>query len=151
MLTLAFGVSITNVALIFTRGETVPVIQSYILEPIAIFGALILTFFNHTRKRQASTTLLIYWPLYAVVAAVWIRTYLTQDYHLKYVLALKCATMGLGLISYAIECIGSEVGMEKVEYEHPILTANIYSIWVCTLSCNLFLVADTPSGLLLDD
>lgn len=128
---LALGVSITNVALIWTREDTVPIIQSYIFEPIAILGALCLTYYNHTRKRKPSTALLVYWPLYAFVVAIWIRTYVTKGFYVKYILALKCASLGLGLVSYCLECVGVEVGMEMAEFEHPSITANIYSIWVC--------------------
>lgn len=116
--------------MVLTRHDTVPVVQSYILEPIAILGALCLTFYNHTRKRKPSTALLIYWPLYTIVAAIWIRTYVTKGFYLEYVLALKCASLGLGLLAYAVECAGVEAGMEKEEFEHPSITANIYSIWV---------------------
>lgn len=50
--------------------------------------------------------------------------------------ALKCATTVLGLSAFALECYGSErseedspIIAEKGHVEHPIITANVFSIW----------------------
>jgi hypothetical protein len=50
-------------------------------------------------------------------------------------LILKAITLLLGLASFALECLGTEFnkeaipGTEKSHLEHPVLTANIFSIW----------------------
>uniref|UniRef100_A0A8H8CHK1 Metal resistance protein YCF1 n=1 Tax=Psilocybe cubensis TaxID=181762 RepID=A0A8H8CHK1_PSICU len=129
---LSFIASFVNVLLILTQHNVVPVIQAYILEPFAILSILIFTFFNHTRTRTASTFLLIFWPCYALACAIWARTTLLRDPDsVTTIVSLKTVSLGLGLISYAVECLGSEIDppADKAVKENPIVTANIYSVW----------------------
>ncbi|KAF9048225.1 multidrug resistance-associated ABC transporter [Hymenopellis radicata] len=134
-LTLAFCVGIANLCVAIYLHKFVPVLQSYILEPVSIAGAIFLTYYNHTRTRSSSAFLLIYWPVYLLALAIWIRTTLSSGSHISRVtVALKAAIGGLGLLSFCLECIGPEKvpGKEHNENEppeSPIITANIFSIW----------------------
>jgi ATP-binding cassette subfamily C (CFTR/MRP) protein 1 len=125
-------VSIANVLFaIFHPNNPVPVLYSYLLEPFALTSILIFTFFNHTRTRSSSTLLLIFWPLYIVAIAAWTRTVISRDLdRFLVILTLKCATLGLATIAFAFECRGPE--FEDI-HDSPILTANVYSIWVTIL------------------
>ena len=125
----ALIVSVVNVLfVIFHPDNPVPVLYSYLLEPFAFTSILIFTYFNHTRTRSSSTLLLIFWPLYIVAIAVWIRTVITRDLdRFLVILSLKCATLGLAGVAFGFECKGPDV---KNTFDSPILTANVYSIWV---------------------
>lgn len=68
---------------------------------------------------------------------MWIRTIIAKDVAaFRLILAVKVASGALGLLSFALECVGPEVGgtgdAEKATtlHENPVLTANIYSRWV---------------------
>lgn len=111
-------------------------IQSYFVETLTIAAAISLTYFNHTRTRTSSSVLLIFWPLYTIGLTVWLRTVVAKDLeHYPVVLALKSAVLGLGLVTFGLECVGPEVGLppdaEKVHQENPVITANVFSRWVC--------------------
>jgi hypothetical protein len=57
--------------------------------------------------------------------------------HYRLVLLLKGSVALFGLASFSLECIGPEIGLPKDEnsvHENPILTANIFSRWVRTLT-----------------
>ena len=124
--------SIANVLyIIFHPNIPVPVLYSYLLEPFALTSILIFTHFNHTRTRSSSTILLIFWPLYIAAIAAWARTVISRDLdHFIVILSIKCATLGLAAVAFGFECIGPEF---EVNYDSPLLTANIYSIWVTIL------------------
>ncbi|KAF5351595.1 hypothetical protein D9758_007166 [Tetrapyrgos nigripes] len=132
----ALSVSIANLVYIFQSHVTVPISQSYILEPISLLGVILFTYFNHTRSRNSSSTLLLYWPLYAVALGIWARTVITQNSAQLHVpLTLRCVSGGLGLLSFALECIGPEFDQKTLEgekncHENPIITANIFSVWL---------------------
>jgi hypothetical protein len=125
----ALLVSITNVVFaIFHPDNPVPVLYSYLLEPFALTSILIFTYFNHTRTRSSSTILLIFWPLYIAAIALWIRTLVSSGLdRFLVILSLKCATLALAAVAFGFECIGTEC---KDNFDSPILTANVYSIWV---------------------
>ena len=111
-------------------------LQSYILEIIATLSALALTYFNHTRTRSASTILLLYWPVYTLTLAVWIRTVVEGGSAVSHLtLALKCAAAGFGVLSFALECLGPQEPegqpCKGAALDSPILSANVFSIWVC--------------------
>ncbi|KAF8909428.1 multidrug resistance-associated ABC transporter [Gymnopilus junonius] len=112
--------------------EFVAVLQSYILEPFAFLAILVFTYFNHTRTKRSSTFLLVFWPIYTLISAIWTRTVILKDISpLLVIVALKWASLGLGLLSYILECLGTEFESpsDKVSKESPLLTANVYSIW----------------------
>ena len=121
--------SIANVLFIlFHPSNPVPVLYSYLLEPLALTSILIFTHFNHTRTRSSSTVLLIFWPLYIAAIAAWTRTVMFKnlDQYLV-ILSIKCATLGLAAVAFGFECGGSEFGDNP---DSPLITANVYSIWV---------------------
>ncbi|KAK0457645.1 P-loop containing nucleoside triphosphate hydrolase protein [Desarmillaria tabescens] len=132
-LTLAFSVSIANLIYTVHARIPVPVFQSYVFESISLAAAVVLTFFNHTRARNSSSILLIYWPLHSLVYAIWTRTVLTSG--LNHVLfTFKSIITGLGILSFLLECVGPEWGSEEkipegMHTENPVITANIFSRW----------------------
>ena len=124
--------SIANVLFIlFHPKNPVPVLYSYLLEPFALTSILIYTHFNHTRTRSSSRILLIFWPLYIAAIAAWTRTVISR--HLDrflVILSIKCATLGVAAVAFGFECRGPEF---EGNHDTPILTANLYSIWVTIL------------------
>ena len=126
-------VSIANVLfVVFHLNNSVPVLHSYLLEPFALTSILVFSYFNHTRTRSSSTLLLIFWPLYIAAIAAWIRTVVSNDLdRFLVVLSLKCATLGLAAVAFGFECKGPE--FEGKAHDSPVLTANIYGIWVTIL------------------
>jgi hypothetical protein len=67
---------------------------------------------------------------------------------LRSVLIFKWSTIGIGLVSFILECLGPEFDKDSsnisvtesgdhkgIHVEHPSLTANIFSIWVCSYFC----------------
>ncbi|KAF9457511.1 multidrug resistance-associated ABC transporter [Collybia nuda] len=135
LLAVSFVCGVTNFGLIIYFQKPVPVIQSYILEPVSLAAATALTYFNHTRTRRSSSLLLIFWPLYLVGLSIWIRTILARDFeYYRFILTLKASVAGLGLITFGIEAMGPEYDTipslgDKVHMENPVITANIFSIW----------------------
>ncbi|KAG5642914.1 hypothetical protein DXG03_001885 [Asterophora parasitica] len=128
--------SLTNFVLIITQNKSVPVLQSYIAEPLALASAILLTYFNHTRTHTSSSILLVFWPLYIGGLGIWGRSFWTtqnDDEHI--ITALKAAVGGLGLIAFALESLGPEydkepdLGDNKVHTENPLITANLFSVW----------------------
>ncbi|PPQ65474.1 hypothetical protein CVT26_000114 [Gymnopilus dilepis] len=135
--------SAVNVIFIVSSRKTVPVLQSYILEPFALFAILIFTYFNHTRTKRSSTCLLIFWPTYTVALTVWTRSVVLLGISpVVVVVALKWASLGFGILSYALECLGTEfeAPSDKIAKESPILTANVYSIWTFSWMTSLMKV-----------
>lgn len=134
LLVSAAGVSVANAILVVLQDTSVPVFQYYLLEPIALASAIPLTFLNHTRTRTSSTVLLLFWPLYLVALGFWLRTIIdTRLASFSTILILKGVTAGLGFLSFILECVGPEpdhVTDDKSQEESPIVTANIFSIWV---------------------
>ncbi|KAJ6591736.1 P-loop containing nucleoside triphosphate hydrolase protein [Mycena vulgaris] len=135
LLTFAFAASLSNVFLLINLRKSVPVLEYYILEPLALLGSIVFTYFNHTRQRTSASVLLIFWPIYVAALGIWTRsvTHSKDDFeYLRSVLILKAAVAFFGLASFSLECIGPEIGIpedEKSVHESPILTANIWSRW----------------------
>ncbi|KAF7309660.1 hypothetical protein MIND_00337100 [Mycena indigotica] len=133
LLLIAFGSSLSNLIFVLRSHQHVAILQWYILEPLAFFSALVFTFYHHTRVRMSSTTLLLFWPLYACALGIWVRSVLQEkagDY--RFLLILKGITALSGFASFLLECVGPEVGLlrdEKSLHESPLLTANIYNRW----------------------
>ncbi|SJL03580.1 related to YCF1-Vacuolar ABC transporter responsible for vacuolar sequestration of glutathione-S-conjugates [Armillaria ostoyae] len=132
-LALAFSVSVANLLYAVYARISVPVFQSYIFESLSLAAAVVLTFFNHTRARNSSTILLIYWPLHSLVYAIWTRTVLTNGFN-HILFTFKSIIAGLGVLSSLLECVGPEWGSEEkisegMHAENPIITANVFSRW----------------------
>nr|GAT42967.1 predicted protein [Mycena chlorophos] len=129
----AFGTSVASVIFVWRTHQHVALLQWYILEPLTLLSALVLTYFNHTRARMSSTTLLLFWPLYAIALAIWTRSVLVDksgDY--RTLLVLKGTLLLSGAAAFLLECVGPEIGLPKNEkfiHESPLLTANIFNRW----------------------
>lgn len=137
LLSLACAASCTNFILVLATRRPVAVIQSYVLEALALLVTPILTLLSHYRTRSSSNLLLLFWPLYAFGLVAWGRTVLSLAYNAFVpVLALRCAVAVLGLLAFGLECLGPEftpedrpASPEKGQVESPLLTANLFSIW----------------------
>lgn len=135
---LALTTSCVNLGILIFNHVSVPLIQSYILEPLALFASGFLVYTNHTRTATSSSTSLLFWPLYIFGLIIWGRTLLLTHPHASHVqvlLALRCAVAGLGLGYFALELIAPEFEPgpdDEVDSGHvanPIVTANIFSKW----------------------
>lgn len=136
--------SATNLVLVRLRDVNVALIQTYILEPVALLSLIPLTSLNHTRTRRSSTIVLLFWPLYTVAQLIWtwsvVEKAMLQE--LNTVLIIKWCTLGVGLVGLVLECLGpefdkdskvsllGEADKKELHVEHPLLTANVYSVWV---------------------
>ncbi|KAK0488812.1 P-loop containing nucleoside triphosphate hydrolase protein [Armillaria novae-zelandiae] len=132
-LTLAFFFSVANLLYTVYAKISVPVFQSYIFESLSLAAVVVLTFFNHTRARNSSTILLLYWPLHSLLYAIWTRTVIANGFN-HILFTLKSIIAGLGVLSFLLECVGPEWGSEEkiskgMHTENPIITANIFSRW----------------------
>ncbi|PCH44281.1 multidrug resistance-associated ABC transporter [Wolfiporia cocos MD-104 SS10] len=135
-LALACAVSFANLVLVVATRKHVAVIQSYVLEVIALLLAPVLTSLNHRRARSSSTVLLLFWPLYVLGLLVWARTVLETETDFVPVLSLKGAVAAFGIVALILECFGTEftaedrsVSENKEHVESPLLTANVFSVW----------------------
>jgi hypothetical protein len=134
LLMLALSASLANLISIIHLHKSVPVLESYILEPLAVLGAASLTYFNHTRNRISSSVLLVFWPIYLACLAIWARSVATRDpEYYRLLLLLKGLVASFGFASFLLECVSPEIGApenEKSAHENPVLTANLFSRWV---------------------
>ena len=105
-----------------------PFFLPYILEATAILAGMLLTYFHHTRSRASTNIVLLFWPLYIIAVLIWARTTYIVSHNFTLTIVLKAAVGLLGFTSFILECLGPLDG--KAEAESPILTANIFSIWV---------------------
>lgn len=106
------------------------------LQALVFLFAAALTRQEHLKSRISSTLLLIFYPLYLLLTAIRLRTWLTSrfDRDLK-VFGLDLTVLALTLVAYALECISPEledgaIQLEMLEKESPLATANIYSRWI---------------------
>ena len=90
---------------------------------------------NHTRTRRSSTITLLFWLPYFAALLIWTRTTLgVARSQLPPVFALRWTIGALGLIAFALECLGPEYCSEpdstpRLNPESPVVTANIFSVW----------------------
>ncbi|KAJ7449546.1 multidrug resistance-associated ABC transporter [Mycena latifolia] len=135
LLTFALASSLANLFLLIYLHKSVPLLESYILEPLALLGSIVLTYFHHTRRRTSASILLIFWPLYLTALVIWARSvsYSKDDReYFRLPLLLKGGVALFGVASLSLECVGPEIGAsedEKSVHESPVLTANIYTRW----------------------
>lgn len=117
----------------------VPVIQSYILEPLAFLPAIFLTNANHKNNRTSSSTLLLFWPAYTVALLVWGRTLVaTHSENLRDViipLSLRSAVVVFGLFAFGLELFAPKFEpdlseeIDETDVENPLISANVFSRW----------------------
>ena len=68
---------------------------------------------------------------------IWTRTFAERygieisgsGHSASVIFALRCSSYCLGMVAFALECLGPEYGEKSTVRESPILNANIYSIW----------------------
>jgi len=135
----AVSVSLANLSYIVFGHVRVPVLQSYILEPLALVPAIFLTHTNHKQNRTSSSALLLFWPAYVVALLIWGRTLVTT--HSENVsdvitlLALRSAVTVFGLFSFALELLAPKFEpdlcgeIDETHVENPLISANIFSRW----------------------
>lgn len=129
--------SLSDLVIVLVLREHVAVTQTYILELLAFAVLPFLTYFNHAKTRSSSTILLLFWPAYLGYLALWTRTLVaTHAIHdLQITFAMRWAICGVGLLAFAIECMGPEYKPENFAedgtpiVESPLVTANIFSVW----------------------
>src|SRR6202000_1817548 len=139
LLAAAFSVSLANLFYVVFGHIRVPVLQFHILEPLALLSAIFLTHTNHHKTRTSSSTLLLFWPAYAIALLIWGRTLLVI--HSENVsdiivpLALRSAVAVFGLFSFALELFAPKFepdldgAIDETHVENPYLSANIFSRW----------------------
>jgi ATP-binding cassette subfamily C (CFTR/MRP) protein 1 len=130
---------LANLAYIVFGHVRVPVLQSYILEPLALLPAIFLTHANHKRSRTSSSTLLLFWPAYITALLVWGRTLVathSEDVsNVIVLLALRSAITVFGLFSFALELLAPKFEpdlneeVDETQVENPFISANIFSRW----------------------
>lgn len=129
-----------NLAILIIQRVSVPLLQSYILEPLALFASCFLVYTNHTRSRTSSSTILLFWPVYLLGLAIWTRTLLLIDPHAPHkqlLIAVRSGVAASGLASFALELIApkfehleeDEASLDQGHVANPIETANIFSRW----------------------
>lgn len=130
LLSLAVLTSCANLVFVYLEHVPVPVLQSYILEIVALAATIPLTYLTHMRTRTSSSVLLLFWPSYTVAFAIWARTLTAtaSPSQVLILLALKSAVTTLGIASFALECLAPEQ-VQASKHENPIITANIFSRW----------------------
>ena len=107
-----------------------------VLEAIAFLTLLLLTYMSHTRTRRSSTIALLFWLAYFVALLIWSRTTLgVAPSQLPPVFTLRWAIGALGLMAFTLESLGPEYCPEpdstpRLNPESPLLTANIFSVWI---------------------
>lgn len=138
MLIIAFSISLENLIYVVLDHTRVPVFQSYILEPLALLPTIFLTHINHKQTRTSSSTLLLFWPAYAVAVSIWGRTIVTvhsenlNDFLVP--LSMRFGVVVFGLLSFAFELVAPKFELhigEEIEAhaENPFLSAHIFSRW----------------------
>ena len=139
MLGAAFSVSLGNLAYIVFDHVRVPVLPSYVLEPLALLSAIFLTRTNHKRARTSSSTLLLFWPAYTIALLIWGRTLAaTHSKNLRDAiipLTLRSVVAAFGLFSFGLELFSPKFQpdldeeIDEADVENPFVSANIFSRW----------------------
>ncbi len=132
----ALAVSLTSLGFILLGSQDVAILLPHVLEPTGVLVAMVLTYLNHTRARTSATLVLLFWPLYTIGLVIRGRTAynMYHDQNLLF-MSLQFSAGLFGLASLALECLGpydvNYIESNKVQIENPLLTANIFSRWVC--------------------
>ncbi|KAJ1307098.1 hypothetical protein OPQ81_001216 [Rhizoctonia solani] len=129
------GLSCVHLVLEALRHHTsiisTPVLSALITLITSLFVGL-LTYYNHTRTRRSSTILLTLWPFYLLEQVIALRTQLLLHQSHEVLFALRCALLGVGALSWALECLcpdrtKQDPDAEPEEKELPYERANVYS------------------------
>ncbi|KAI0305966.1 metal resistance protein YCF1 [Multifurca ochricompacta] len=128
-------ISIVKLVFASIHPQWVYFFPSVILEVAAFLALPLLTYLNHTRTRCSSTIVLLFWLGYFLTLLIWSRTTLNVTHlYPPPVFALRWGIGGLGVVAFALECLGPEFRAEpndtpRLNPESPLLTANIFSVW----------------------
>ncbi|SNX84278.1 probable YCF1 - Vacuolar ABC transporter responsible for vacuolar sequestration of glutathione-S-conjugates [Melanopsichium pennsylvanicum] len=100
---------------------------------VGVLGYLLvipLQHLNHIRSRRASDVLLFFWLAHLLAGIVKIRTSLTWPSlpvkHQLLTFAPFVVRFGLGLIAFALECAGVEIGHDDEQHKHTHANGNGY-------------------------
>ena len=128
-----------NLAYVVFGHVRVPVLQSYVLEPLALIPTIFLTCTNHKRTRTSSSTLLLFWPAYTAALLIWGRTLVAIHSEnvsdVVALLTLRSAVTMFGLFSFGLELFAPKFEPDLCEeiddsqVENPLISANIFSRW----------------------
>ena len=135
VLGLILSISLVNLGIAIVRPQCVYFFPSFIIEATAFLVLPLLSYLNHTRTRRSSTIVLLFWLTYIPTLLIWTRTILgIAGAHRALVPALRWGIAGLGVLAFALECLGPEFRAEpdnkpRLNPESPLLTANIFSVW----------------------
>jgi len=128
--------SLVNLGIAITCPRRIYFFPSLVLEAVAFLLLPLLTYLSHTRTRRSSTTVLLFWLAYFPALLIWTRTAILDITHARNsaVLVLRWSIGGLGVVAFALECLGPEFRAEpddkpRSNPESPLLTANIFSVW----------------------
>ncbi|KAH9000229.1 P-loop containing nucleoside triphosphate hydrolase protein [Lactarius akahatsu] len=128
-------ISVANIVVTSIDPRWVTFFPFLVLEAIAFLALLLLTYMSHTRTRRSSTIALLFWLAYFAALLIWSRTTLgVVRSPLPPIFALRWGIGALGLIAFALECLGPEYYSEpdrtpRMNPESPLLTANIFGVW----------------------
>lgn len=130
------SISLVNLGIAIASPQRIYFFPSLALEAVAFLVLPLLTYLSHTRTRRSSTIQLLFWLAYFPALLIWTRTALLDTTHARNpaVLALRWSIGGLGVVAFALECLGPEFRAEpddksRSNLESPLLTANIFSVW----------------------
>jgi ATP-binding cassette, subfamily C (CFTR/MRP), member 1 len=132
---LVVSTSLVNLVIASFHPQWVYFSPSLILEVAAFLVLPLLTYLSHTRTRRSSTIAQLFWLAYFAALLIRSRTTLEVAHtHLPTILVLRWGIGGLGIIAFALECLGPEFRAEpdnkpRLNPESPLLTANIFSVW----------------------
>lgn len=136
VLGLILSISLVNLGIAITCPRCIYFFPSLVLEAVGFLVLPLLTYLSHTRTRRSSTIALLFWLAYFPTLLIWTRTALLDITHARNpaVLALRWSIGGLGVVAFALECLGPEFRAEpddkpRSNPESPLLTANIFSVW----------------------
>lgn len=130
------SISLVNLGFAITRPQRIYFFPSLVIETVAFLVLPLLTYLSHTRTRRSSTIALLFWLAYFPALLIWTHTALLDITRARNpdVLALRWSIGGLGVVAFALECLGPEFRAEpddkpRSNPESPLLTANIFSVW----------------------
>src|SRR5258708_16423549 len=103
------------------------------LEAAGFLVLPLLTYLSHTRTRRSSTIALLFWLAYFPALLIWTRTTIAHA-GTPFILVLRWSIGGLGVVAFALECLGPEFRAEpddkpRLNPHSALLTANIFSVW----------------------
>jgi ATP-binding cassette subfamily C (CFTR/MRP) protein 1 len=133
VLGLILSISLVGLGIAIICPQCIYFFPSFVLEAIAFLVLPLLTYLSHTRTRRSSTIALLFWLAYFPALLIWSRTHITDG---RYPIfhRLRWISSGLGVVAFALECLGPEFRAEpddkpRSNPESPLLTANIFSVW----------------------